>query len=281
MSLTSLPDELILEILSHACPSQEVYHSLLLISWRFHRLVEFTTLLHVPIRITKRNARSFSEQLTKTPELSKHVHYLWISSLEELAESHQIAPACINLIALACSKSVFFSLCSSSSPGGFLHRQLTELFISDSWQCWRQLSELPGTHVLDFCHQIQRLRIHDYLSSDLYANAGLFPSLTHFSTTPEFDEARRILKILAALPKLEHIVMSACCWSEDMVEKLLARDKRLRILVFALMQTEYELWCGRARNRQCIWSLQMGEEYIADENEGNTVEKHFRLLFVI
>ncbi|KAF8158551.1 hypothetical protein B0H34DRAFT_464126 [Crassisporium funariophilum] len=260
MSLTSLPSELILEILFHTCQSQEVYRLLLLINWRFHGLVKFATLLHVPIRIGARNVRSFSEQLTESPELAKHVNYLWINGIS--ADYIRIARACINLISLACSKPVLYSLCSPPPQVCFLHRRLTELTLFDSWECWKGLSELPGAHGRDLCRQMKRLRVHESLSSDF--NAELFPSLSHFSisTGSSYIQLRRDLMALAPLPKLEHIVITTFHWIQgqghETTKKVIAWDKRLRILYFGSgEQGEFELWCGRARKGDCIWSKRM------------------------
>jgi len=250
-NIESLPNELRLSIISYACTSQSSYRTLLLVSRNFHDLVQPGYLPRVPVRLNQRSARPFYDFIVEQG-LAGYIRYLWINGISTTCS--QIVVACPNLIALACSKSILYSVCEPPSiTNSFTHSKLQELTVFD--QCdWSFLKSLP--HGASLCHQITHLRLHD-LSSMGLAAPDLFPSLTHFSCTMVWPSLT--LGEVLKFHRLEHIVLTTFFWKneppDEITHRVLMIDCRVRILYFGTNEPgEFQLWCGRARKSDCIWT---------------------------
>ena len=251
-NIESLPNELFLSITSYACTSQSSYRTLLLINRRFHDLVQPDHLPQVPIRLNSSSVLQFYDFIVEKG-LAGRIRYLWINGTSTLCS--QIAVACPNLIALACSKVILYSVCGPPySINSFAHSKLQELTVFD--QCdWSFLKCRP--HGASLCHQITHLRLHDKRSMPVgLAAPDIFPSLTHFSCMIETTTTSLFLGAVLKLPRLEHIVFTSFFWpSDEMTQQAFMIDSRVRILYFGPDEPgEFQLWCGRARKHDCIWT---------------------------
>ncbi|KDR82360.1 hypothetical protein GALMADRAFT_237632 [Galerina marginata CBS 339.88] len=252
--ILSLPNEILLHIISLTCDSQSNFRSLLLIDKRFYTLVQFDRLPHIPIRLNTNSVRSFSEFIA-LHELAASVRYLWINGTSSLCSD--VVNSCNNLVSLACSKTVLYSLCCSTS---IKHTDLTELTLFDNWRCWHYMVHHTDRRGIELCQQITHLRIHEPVSDDF--SAELFPSLTHFSYSAKQITAASIIGQLAPiyhLPKINLIVITTFFWADEPADErtrlMLSFDKRIRIVYFGSGEpVEFALWCGRARQMETIWT---------------------------
>ncbi|KIM44842.1 hypothetical protein M413DRAFT_363952 [Hebeloma cylindrosporum] len=250
-NIESLPNELLLHITSYNCTSQSSYRTLLLLNSRFHNLVQPDYLLQVPIRLNSSSVRPFYDFIVEKG-FAGYIRYLWINGTSTLCS--QIAVACSNLIALACSKLILYSICAAPSiTHSFPHSKLQELTVFDLCD-WNFLKTRP--HGAALCRQITHLRLHDKDSIGLAA-PDLFPSLTHFSCM--IDRTSLSLAEVLKFPRLEHIVLTTFFWKNEpadaVTQKVFMIDYRVRILYFGSNELgEFQLWCGRARKNDCIWT---------------------------
>jgi hypothetical protein len=252
-TIESLPNELLLSITSYACTSQSSYRTLLLINRRFHDLVQPNHLPQVPIRLNSRSVRPFYDFIVEKG-LAGYIRYLWINGTSTLCS--QIAVACPNLIALASSRVILYSVCGPPyTTNSFAHSKLQELTVFDPFD-WITLKCCPNGAAL--CRQITHLRLHDQSSMSVgLATPDLFPSLTHFSCM--IERTSLFFGEVLKFPRLEHIVLTTFFWKneppDEMTQQVLMIDGRVRILYFGPDEPgEFQLWCGRARKNDCIWT---------------------------
>lgn len=254
LRLEFLPTEILLLIISHACDTQAIFRSLLLVNKQFHTLVKFDRLPHIPVRLEKDAIHSFWQFIQKTAGLAGYVRHLWIKGTSELCKV--IANRCTNLISLACSKFVLYSICSSTS---IKHTSLLELTLFDNWECWSYLTEFNDGRGVELCQRITHLRLW---AADF--DPQLFPSLTHFSYPGNKISSFSIIPQLAPLhviPKLEQIVITTFFWANEPADErtklLVGMDKRIRIVYFGLTEPgEFALWCGRVIQTDTLWTNQ-------------------------
>ena len=252
--LDDLPSELLLDIVSLICDTPSALRTLLLINKRLHTVFKFGILPQIPIRIGKDTIHSFWQFIQGSAGVAGRVRHLWISGTSELCKV--VANRCTNLVSLACSKLVLYSLCDSDFVR---HKSLTELTLFDNWECWNHLSESDSQGV-KLCHQITHLRV---LSPDF--EPEFFPSLTHFSYLGNKITSISLLSQLAPLqtvPKLERIVITTFFWTDEPPDErtklLVTMDERIRMVYFGLTEPdEYALWSGRVRREECLWTRQI------------------------
>lgn len=259
-NIESLPNELLLSITSYACTSQSSYRTLLLINRRFHDLVQTDHLPQVPIRLNSSSVRPFYDFIVEKG-LVVHIRHLWINGTSTICS--QIAVACSNLIALACSKIILYSVCGlPSTTNSFTHSKLQELTVFD--QCdWNFLKCRP--YGIALCRQITHLRLHDKRKE--LAEPDLFPSLTHFPCI--IERTSPFLGEVLKFPCLEHIVLTIFFWKneppDEMTQQVFMIDCRIRILYFGPDEPgEFQLWCGRARKNDCIWTRRANPRKLFD-----------------
>ncbi|KAG2018755.1 hypothetical protein CC2G_008149 [Coprinopsis cinerea AmutBmut pab1-1] len=269
--LEMLPHEILLEIVTLASAySQNTYRSLLLSCRLLCNLTRYPCLPHVPIRIGAHGLTSFHDSFTSNPSLAQQVNHLWITGRSEKV-ANAVAP-CVNLVSLACSSYVLVSLLMTYSltspcnnvgllgPGEIRHRRLRELTLFDNWDCWSYIAQANCGTGLQLCRQITHLRVHDTLAPDFPTKA--FPSLTHFSssTRPLSIFFTREMEILSKLERVVEIVNCTYFWkasepderTQDLAKNM---DNRVRFLYFGQDEpAEFELWCGRVRGEESIWT---------------------------
>ena len=269
-SIKDMPNEVLLEIIKNdRCISQANYRSYLLVNKRFHDLLKFELLPHLPIRISSTEIDSFIDFVT-TLGMASRIRYLWINAGPEMiGHVLKVINACTNLIGLACSKIAFFALCTLSEEGdAFAHTALTELTLFGCWKCLSALKHRSHAHTEALCGQITHLRLQDEVPRDF--DASRFPVLTHVASSLHLGEINDIesVELLVALPCLERIVYSTNHWSDEPdapnkeTSDLLEKDPRIRILFLGADAREFELWCGRAWDAACFWTKDTGEKSI-------------------
>lgn len=258
--LESLPNELLIDIFSLACNSQSIYRTLLLVCKCCHRLVKFERLPHIPIRLNTNTAQSFFHFISSEPGLPGRVRYLWLNGFSNLCIA--VAQECTNVVCLACSKAILYSLCAGTNR----HKSLVELTLFDNHNAWAPLDRLTQQNGFELCHQITHLRLHEQLSPDFNAQqfAQQFPSLTHYSYSGDQITAPALIDHLVAvhgLVNLVHIVVTTFFWADEPVDIRTAviteLDDRLKVVYFGYQEPgEFQLWCGRARKEDCLWTRQ-------------------------
>jgi len=256
----SLPNELLIQILSLVCNSQTRYHSLLLVNRRIHTLTKFEQLPHIPIRLNASSVESFLEFIGNDDN-SSLVKHLWINGTSPTCM--KIAGSCTNLVSLACSKVVLYSICR---PNPFLsvydisHKALRELTLFDNTDCWSFLSSIPYGRGKTLCQQITHLRLQEPLSDDF--NPGSFTSLTHYSFSGNQITLVKLIRDLAPiqkLPNLKHIVYTTYFWRDappdERTRVISSVDERFRVIYFGpQLPGEFALWCGSARQTDSLWT---------------------------
>ncbi|KAF9479943.1 hypothetical protein BDN70DRAFT_932164 [Pholiota conissans] len=257
--IDSLPTELLLKIASYGCSSQKMYLSLVLVSKRYYAVAKYYGLRNTPIRISSHSLRSFYEFVT-THGMGKYVGYLWINSTSALCS--QAVKACTNLVCLACSKVVLYSLCAPlpTDHDGFQHTKLTELTIFDNWESWHTLQQPSHIYALQLFRQITHLRLHGFISS--FLQVDMFPALTHYSCSYQnADLMADQVASVASLPRLQSIAITTYYWKNEPMdartESLLLMDKRIKFVFLGPNELgEFTLWCGRARKTACFWTVE-------------------------
>ncbi|KAF4617585.1 hypothetical protein D9613_005632 [Agrocybe pediades] len=259
--ILSLPNELLIQIMSTACKTQATYHSLVLTNRRLHTLTKFDQLKRLPIRLNSRTVQSFLDFITNEEEASQSVKFLWINGTS--LTCIKIARLCRNLVSLACSRDILYAICGgieSLPTEGVSHKYLRELTLFNNYNCWSFLNEIPDGRGKALCQQLTHLRLQEPISDDF--GPTHFTSLTHYScsgTHITLVGLARDLAPILALPNLKHIVFTTYYWKEgppDQKTKLiLSVDERFRVLHFGFDNPgEFVLWCGRAWNTDCLWT---------------------------
>jgi len=262
--LDYLPNELLLDIISIACDSQGAYRTTLLLNRRFHHLTKSAIILRrIPIHISFENMACFLREMEAAPSIGYTLRYLWINGTSQ-ACTH-LAQACPNLISLACTRTVVYSLCSEIRDD-IRHKYLRELTIFDNHEIWGPLMQRPLTYKV--FAGITHLRLHNQPTGDF--NHRLFPALTHISLPIrtdirfsgrklEIELATSEMMKIRSMTTLQHIVITTFLWKSEPADHdtiaALEIEPRVRFVFFGADEPgEFALWGGRARGEQCIWT---------------------------
>ncbi|KAF9523893.1 hypothetical protein CPB83DRAFT_862084 [Crepidotus variabilis] len=270
--LDSLPNELLLSVITQACESKESYRTLLLLNRRLHELVTASDfLLKLPIRIDTASVAPFHRVLISNPQFANSITYLWINgpTFKRLgsAVSQDVVMACPQLISLACTTSLLYILGASvaslkpEKARGDKFRNLRELTLfAHDYTSWQTLMESGDTNEW-ITGQVTHLRLQ-YRAPPEFADLeeDWFPSLTHYAISVQhpgtISLTREEFQNIFPRDEVEQIIITTFENPEEVNKEVLEWDERIHygFCVSTGGTEEFSMWAGRASGTDSVWT---------------------------